>query len=41
MTTRKSTRKKTNRFKALGEAVEESKAIDIIDHSSITMDNEQ
>ena len=40
MTTHKSSRKKANRIEALNEAVEETKDIDIIEPSSITMDTD-
>ena len=40
MKTRKSSYKKANCFEALGKAVEESKTTDVIESSSVTMDNE-
>ena len=40
MNTRKSSRKKTNRYEVLDEAVEESKTPEVIDSSSVTIDTE-
>jgi len=41
MTTRRSSRKKPNRFQDLSEAVDENKESDFIDSSSVTIDYDQ